>query len=111
MANTISYPCDRSGYRFCCESSVFPRREEVRKGYGSTPKKAVIDCYRALGYHRLLARIFADNVASVEYNRSLGYEMVGIQRQIGYKNGRWQNVAVMQLVLDDVSPENPDDPK
>jgi phosphinothricin acetyltransferase len=95
----------RSGYRFCCETSVFLRRTETRKGYGSFLKKAVIERCRKYGYHHLLARIFADNVASIEYNKSLGYEMVGVQREIGYKNGRWQDVAVMQLVLDDVVPE------
>jgi len=95
----------RAGYRFCCETSVFLRRAERRKGYGSHLKKAVIERCREYGYHHLLARIFADNEASIEYNKSLGYEMVGVQREIGYKNGRWQDVAVMQLILEDVLPE------
>jgi hypothetical protein len=30
--------------------------------------------------------------------------MVGIQREIGFKNGHWQDVAILQLVLDDVLP-------
>lgn len=94
----------RSGYRFCCETSVFLRRSERRKGYGTLLKKAVIERCKAYGYHHLLARIFADNVTSIEYNRRLGYELVGVQREIGFKNGRWQDVAVMQLVLDDVQP-------
>lgn len=95
----------RSGYRFCCETSIFLRRSEIRKGYGSYLKKAVIERCRDYGYHHLLARIFADNEASIEYNKSLGYEMVGVQREVGYMNGRWQDVAIMQLVLDDVGPE------
>ena len=97
----------RTGYRFCCETSVFLRRSEMRKGYGSYLKKAVIERCRDYGYHHLLARIFADNVGSIEYNKSLGYEMVGVQREIGFKNGRWQDVAIMQLVLEDVLPETP----
>ncbi len=100
----------RAGYRFCCETSVFLRRSERRKGHGTYLKRAVIDRCRAYGYHHLLARIFADNEASIEYNKRLGYEMVGIQREIGYKNGRWQDVAVMQLVLDDVPPRIPGEP-
>lgn len=95
----------RTGYRFCCETSVFLRRSETRNGYGSYLKKAVIERCREYGYHHLLARIFADNEGSIEYNRSLGYELVGIQREIGFKDGRWQDVAIMQLVLDDVEPD------
>lgn len=97
---------DRPGYRFCCETSVYLRFSEVGGGRGSRMKRALIERCREYGYHHLLARIFADNVVSIEYNRKLGYEMVGVQREIGYKNGRWQDVAVMQLILDDVQPES-----
>ena len=100
---------DRPGYRFCCETSVFVRRSEIRQGYGSRLKRVVIERCRAYGYHHILARIFADNVASIEYNLRFGYEVVGIQREIGFKNGHWQDVAVLQLVLDDVPPVIPED--
>ncbi len=48
-------------------------------------------------------------MASIEYNLRFGYEVVGIQREIGFKNGHWQDVAVLQLVLDDVPPVIPED--
>jgi len=95
---------DRAGYRFCCETSVYLRRDEVGRGYGPRIKKALIERCRQYGYHHLVAKIFADNVRSIEYNLRLGYEMVGIQREIGFKKGHWQDVAILQLVLDDVPP-------
>ncbi|MFQ5571189.1 MAG: GNAT family N-acetyltransferase [Rhodothermales bacterium] len=94
-------------YRYCCETSVFLRRAEVGKGYGSRLKRAVIDRCRAYGYHHLVARIWASNTASIAYNRNFGYEVVGIQKKIGYINGQWRDVALMQLVLDDVPPRVP----
>lgn len=99
----------RPGYRFCCETSVFLRRSEIRRGYGSRLKTALIERCKAYGYHHLLARVFADNEASIEYNRRFGYELVGVQREIGFRNGRWQDVAVLQLVLDDVPPVIPEE--
>ncbi|RMI06650.1 MAG: N-acetyltransferase family protein [Calditrichaeota bacterium] len=99
---------DRSGYRFCCETSVYLYRSQVGKGYGTRLKKALIERCREYGYHHLVAKIFADNRASIEYNRKLGYEMVGIQKEIGFKNGHWQDIAIMQLVLKDVPPEIPE---
>lgn len=98
---------DRPGYRFCCETSVYLRHAEVRKGYGSVIKRAVIERCRAYGYHHLVAKIWAGNTASIEYNKTFGYELVGIQREIGYLGGQWQDVAIMQLVLDDVPPRLP----
>lgn len=87
-------------YRFTGETSVFLRREEVRKGYGTLLKRALIERCRALGYHHLVARVWATNEASIAYNRQFGYEVVGIQHEIGHMNGRWQDVTLMQLVLD-----------
>ena len=98
---------DRPGYRFCCETAVYLRRDELRRGYGSRIKKELIVRCRELGYHHLVAKIFADNTASIEYNRRFGYEMVGIQREIGWKDGSWQDMAIMQLILDDAAPEIP----
>ena len=95
---------DRRGYRFCCETSVYLRREMIGRGHGSRIKQALIERCKAYGYHHLVAKIFADNAVSLHYNQKFGYELVGIQKEIGYKNGHWQDVAILQLVLDD-SPE------
>ncbi len=88
-------------YRFCCETSVYLRRSQIRRGYGSFIKRALLERCRQYDYRHLAARIFASNRASIEYNKTFGYRMVGIQKEIGFKNGKWQDVAVMELVLED----------
>ena len=99
---------DRFGYRFCCETAVYLRRDQVGRGLGTRMKKALIERCKAFGYHHLVAKIFADNKASIAYNLNLGYEMVGIQREIGWKHGQWQDIAILQLILDDVPAEIPE---
>lgn len=86
-------------YRFTGETSVFLRRNEVRKGYGTYLKKLLIDRCRDFGYHHLVARVWATNQASIIYNENFGYEVVGIQREIGYMQEEWKDVALMQLLL------------
>ena len=100
---------DRGGYRFACETAVFLRRGEVGKGHGSRIKRALIERARALRYHHMVAKISADNTRSIEYNKKFGYELVGIQKEIGFRKGRWCDVAILQLVLHDVPPEIPPD--
>ena len=95
---------DRAAYRVCCETAVYLRPEERRKGYGTFLKKAMIARCRHLGYHHLVAKIAAVNVQSIEFNKKLGYEVVGRQREIGFMNGHWHDVVIMQLILDDVMP-------
>ena len=99
---------DRLGYRVACETSVYLHFDHRRKGYGTLMKRALIDRCRHYGYHHVVAKIFADNQASIEYNRKLGFEVVGVQKEIGFVNGRWHDVVIMQLILDDVPPFRPD---
>lgn len=90
---------DRRGYRFACLTSVFLKSTELQQGYGTMLKKFIIDKCRALNYHHLVAKIFASNEASINYNLKLGYTIVGTQKEIGFKNGKWQDVVIMQLIL------------
>ena len=90
---------DREGYSKACETAIYLRSAETRKGYGTLIKKWIIDKCRQLGYHHLVAKIFSSNTASIEYNKKLGYELVGEQKEIGFADGQWQNVTILQLLI------------
>jgi L-amino acid N-acyltransferase YncA len=90
---------DREGYAKACETAIYLRETETRKGYGTLTKKWIIEKCRELEYHHLVAKIFSNNIASIEYNKKLGYELVGRQKEIGYVNGKWQDVTIMQLII------------
>jgi len=98
----------RKGYDVACETSVYLHPTHFRRGYGTMLKRELIARCRALGYHHLVAKVMSSNAASIEYNLKLGYEVVGVQREIGYIKGQWQNVTIMQLVLQDVPPYSVD---
>jgi len=95
----------RGGYNRCAETSVFLRRTESGRGLGSRVVQALIERCREAGYRHLIARVWADNEASRALFRKMGFEVVGIQRDIGYIGGHWQDIAILQLVLEDVGPE------
>ena len=42
----------------------------------------------------------ARNKVSIHYNQKLGYELVGIQKQIGFTDGEWVDVAILHLVFE-----------
>jgi phosphinothricin acetyltransferase len=39
------------------------------------------------------------HVTSIALHKSCGFELVGIEREIGRKFGRWLDVAVMQRLV------------
>lgn len=90
---------DREGYRTACETTIYLRSNQVRKGFGSKIKRSLIKKCKELGYHHLVAKIFSTNIASIEYNRKLGYQVVGVQKEIGNIEGKWLDVTIMQLIL------------
>ncbi len=91
---------DRDGYRFAAETAVYLTSTQLGKGYGSRMKKHLIEEARSLEYRHLIAKIFAKNETSIQYNIKLGYTVVGTQNQIGFKNGEWMDVVILQLLLD-----------
>lgn len=90
----------RSGYRFAGETSVYLRRDRRGRGHGTRLQRALLDLAREHGYHHLVAKIWASNAASIAMHEKLGFEVVGIQREIGYVDGRWRDVAIMQCLLE-----------
>ena len=91
---------DRPGYRHTCETAVYLKREEVGKGYGTALKQEIIEECKELGHHHLVAKIFSENERSIKYNEKLGYEIVGRQKEVGIKNGKWVDITIMQLILE-----------
>ena len=91
---------DRPGYLHTCETSVYVSAEQQGKGYGSVLQQAVVERADAFGYRHLVAKILAVNEWSIEFHKRFHYEIVGTQRKIGFLNGQWHDVVIMQRILD-----------
>lgn len=94
---------DREGYARACETSVFLRRVHAghRTGYGSAIQTELHRLAREAGYHHIVVKIWADNAISIRMHEKMGFEVVGTQREIGYVDGGWQDVTIMQRILDE----------
>jgi L-amino acid N-acyltransferase YncA len=90
---------ERLGYQRSGVTAVYLREGQQRRGLGSLIKRAVIERAKALGYHHLIARIVSDNTASIELNLRFGYTVVGTQKEVGYIDGQYRDVVLMQLIL------------
>lgn len=49
--------------------------------------------------HALLARISSDNTVSIRLHESLGFSVVGVLMEVGFKFGRLLGVAIMELLF------------
>jgi phosphinothricin acetyltransferase len=94
---------EREGYQRACETSVFLRRGLVglRTGSGSAIQSRLLQLAREAGYHHVVVKIWATNQISIRMHERFGFEIVGTQREIGYVDGQWRDVTIMQCILDE----------
>ncbi len=90
---------ERAAYRTTVEDSVYVARDRNGQGIGRALMTHVIDVARSSGFHAVMARIEASGTASRALHAACGFELVGVERQVGRKFNRWLDVAVMQLLL------------
>lgn len=64
---------------------------------------ALIDEARASGKHTMVAAVDGGNEASIRLHERLGFVEVGRMPELGAKFGRWQDLVLLQLRLDDRS--------
>jgi phosphinothricin acetyltransferase len=89
----------KPGYRFSVEETVYIHTDHHRLGLGRLLVMEVVERARAGGFRTILAKISADNEASIALHAALGFVDAGRERQVGFKFGRWLDLATMQLML------------
>lgn len=81
------------------EDSVYVKRGHRGAGLGALILGGLIERARALGYRSMLARITSGNLASIRLHATHGFDVVGVEREVAFKLGRWHDVTLMQRLL------------
>ena len=89
------------GYRFTVESTVHVADGHQGRGVGRALMAALVDHAAARGLHVMVSAVDAENTASVDFHRSIGFVEVGRLPEIGRKFGRWLDLVLLQRSLPD----------
>jgi len=92
-------------YKYSVEHSVYIHRDHRGKQLGLLLMRRLIEAAVAQRYHVMVAGIDVTNAPSIALHEKLGFEHSGTIRQVGFKFGRWLDLAFYQLIL-----ATPDDP-
>lgn len=98
FASLSSYK-DRPAYSTTVEDSVYVRRDRQGHGVGRLLLSELLSVATIHGFHAVMARIVGGHDASIRLHASLGFDVVGTEREVGRKFGRWLDVVVMQRLL------------
>ena len=90
---------ERSGYSATAENSVYVDRAQRGKGVGRALLAELIVLAAAHGFHSVIARIAGHNETSIGLHTSAGFELVGVEREVGRKHRQWLDVVELQRLL------------
>lgn len=92
---------ERSAYRWSVEVSAYVDPRVHRQGVGRMLYEHLLDDLARAGYCNAYAGITLPNDGSVALHRRVGFEPVGTFSRVGWKFGRWHDVAWFQRTLRD----------
>jgi phosphinothricin acetyltransferase len=90
---------DRSGYSATAENSVYVDRAQRGRGIGRALLAELLSLASAHGFHSVIARIAGHNETSIALHRAAGFELVGVELEVGRKHRQWLDVVEMQRLL------------
>jgi phosphinothricin acetyltransferase len=97
-----AYACEfnpRPAYRWSAAVSVYIAAGERGRGRGRALYEELFARLRRQGIRMACAGITLPNPASVALHERLGFQPVGVLREIGWKEGEWLDVGWWQLEL------------
>jgi L-amino acid N-acyltransferase YncA len=89
----------RAAYNRTVEVSAYVDRAAHRTGLARLLYTELFAQLKELGYRLLVAGITLPNDASVGLHEALGFERVGVYKNVGFKAGQWWDVGWWQLDL------------
>ena len=89
----------RSAYRHSVETTIYLRHGAEGRGMGKALYAALLPLLRERDVHAVIGGAALPNPASEALHEGLGFERSATFREVGFKHGRWVDVAYWELIL------------
>jgi L-amino acid N-acyltransferase YncA len=100
---------ERAAYQWSVDVSAYVRADCRGQGVGTALYGRLFELLVDAGYCQAFAGIALPNAASVALHESLGFQAIGVYRNVGFKHGRWRDVGWWQKELQ--RPDAPASPR
>jgi L-amino acid N-acyltransferase len=95
---SLSKWSDRCAYSDTAEISLYIDEKNRGRGIGRKLLEAIIRQGEKTGLHSIIARIAEGNEVSIHLHQSVGFEHIGIMKEVGRKFGRLLDVYLIQKI-------------
>ncbi|MFP5389477.1 MAG: arsinothricin resistance N-acetyltransferase ArsN1 family A [Thermoleophilia bacterium] len=95
LASYSVRPC----YAGIGECSVYVAAQARGRGGGTALTEALAVAAAQAGFHKMIGKLFTDNLASVRLVERCGFQPVGVHLRHGQLDGTWRDVLVVERLL------------
>ena len=92
---------ERAAYRWSVDVTPYVHQDARGQGVGRALYQALIAILKLQGFRSAFAGIALPNPGSIGLHEALGFELLGVYRDVGFKHGRWRDVGWWRLGLSD----------
>lgn len=89
----------RPAYSTTVEDSVYVDEAARGRGVGRLVLAELVRLAGVHGFHAVMARIVGGHEVSIALHQACGFEIVGVEKEVGRKFGRWLDVVLMQRLV------------
>jgi len=101
---------ERAAYQWAVDTTAYVREDSRGQGIGRKLYTRLFDELVELGYFQAFAGIALPNAGSVGLHEAMGFEPLGVYRNVGFKMGAWRDVGWWQKTLQPPA-DNPGAPR
>lgn len=95
---SLSAWSDRCAYIDTAENSLYVKQDFRNSGIGRRLLETLMQEGERVGLHTVIARITEGNKESIHLHESVGFEHIGVMREVGRKFDKLLNVCLMQRI-------------
>lgn len=96
---SLSRWAEHGGYEATAEVSVYVEQTHRGQGIGRSLLAAVLAEGERSGTHAVIARIAQGNEVSIHLFEAMGFERIGLMREVGWKFGMLLDVVLMEKLF------------
>ncbi len=100
----------RAAYQWSANVTVYIDARQRRGGVGRALYTSLFALLRLQGFYNAYGGITLPNAGSVGLHEAMGFRLIGVYRQVGYKFGAWHDVGWWGLELQEKPAEPPPAP-
>ncbi len=89
----------RAAYNHAVESTIYLAQKSIGQGFGRALYAELLESVKSRGFREVIGVIALPNPQSIALHKKMGFEEVGVLKNVGCKFGKYIDVSLWQMSM------------